>query len=395
MRSALLAETLLLRGHLVTWWASTFDHFTKKPLFATDADFELRAGYLVRALKGCRYRRNVSLARYVDHGLIARKFGRLARKEPPPDVVVASMPDYRLAFEAARYAREVRIPLVVDVRDQWPDAYLEVVPAALRSAARWALARDFEKVRWLLSSADSLVAMAQELLEWALERAQRPQGPNDKVFHLGAAPPSAEGVGSLPARGWPHLAGQFVVTYVGTFGRYNNPLVMIDAARLLEQRLKAKRPIAFVLAGDGVCHSQVAERAAGLQHVTLPGWVGAHDLAQLLGASTVAVLPWSSTAPAFPNKAFHYLHAGLPIAASASGELRHLLLEYNAGFYFEPNRGAELAEILERWLEDGGLVAAMSANARRLARERFDGSRIYAEFATHVENVAAGRMAVA
>ena len=389
MRSAMLAETLLSRGHLVTWWASTFDHFSKTAIFGTDADFDVRPGYRVRALRGCRYQRNVSLARYVDHGLIARKFRRLARMEAPPDVIVASTPDYRLAFEAAQYARERGIPLVVDVRDQWPDAYLDVVPTALRSVARVVLARDFRKLAWLLSSADSVVAMVEELLEWALERAQRAKGPKDKVYHLGASAQSADPVGVLPRRSWSHLAGRFVVTYVGTFGHHNNPLVMIDAARLLQDRLKADDRIAFVLAGDGELHSKVAELAASLRTVTLPGWVGAEELPELLRASTVAVLPWGRTAPAFPNKAFHYLHAGLPIVASASGELRRLLREYNAGFWFEPNNGAQLADILARWCEDGGLVAAMSANARRLALERLDAARIYTEFATHVENIAA------
>jgi glycosyltransferase involved in cell wall biosynthesis len=389
MRAAVLAETLLSRGHNVTWWTSTFDHFTKRQLFATDTDVDIRAGFRVRALKGCRYRRNVSLARYIDHGLVARKFRKLARREPPPDVIVASMPDYRLAFEAARYAREARIPLVVDVRDQWPDSYLDVVPAPLRPVARFALAQDFAKVRSLLRCADSVVAMVEELLEWAVRRAQRPRGPEDKVFYLGAAPPSTGCAGSIGPDSWCHVAGKFVVTYLGTFGHYNNPLVLIDAARLLQERSKAKDRIAFVIAGDGVLRSKAMEAALGVRDVTFPGWIGSQDYPQLLRASTVAVLPWSSTAAAFPNKAFHYLQAGLPIAASVTGELRQLLVEYEAGFCFEPGSGAQLAELLARWLEDRRLVETMSANAKRLAEERLDGPRIYAEFAAHVEHIAA------
>lgn len=392
MRTAVLAETLLSRGHSVTWWASTFDHFTKKQLFTTDVDLHMGARYRVRALKGCRYRRNVSFARYLDHGLVARKFRKLARKEPPPDVIVASIPDYRLAFEAARYARETRIPLVIDVRDQWPDSYLDVVPTPLRPAARFALTRDFEKLRWVLSSADSVVAMVQELLEWALQHAQRSKGPNDKIFYLGAAQQPSDGVGSLGRGSWSDLAGKFVVTYVGTFGCYNNPLVLIEAARLLQERSTATNRMAFVLGGDGVMRSKAAKAAIGLHDVTFPGWVGPDDLSQLLRASTVAVLPWSSTAAAFPNKAFHYLQAGLPIAASVTGELRQLLFEYNAGFCFQPGSSAQLAELLARWREDGRLVETMSANAKRLAQERLDGSRIYAGFAAHVEEIAAGRL---
>jgi len=123
--------------------------------------------------------------------------------------------------------------------------------------------------------------------------------------------------------------------------------------------------------------------------MSFPGWVDVGDLSRLLKSSTVAVLPWTSQAAAFPNKAFHYLQAGLPIAGSMAGELRQLLLDYNAGSYFEPGCGAQLADVLTRWLENRSLVEAMSRNAKRLAAERLDAARIYADFAAHVESVAA------
>jgi len=177
MRVAMLAETLVSRGHTVTWWSSTFDHFTKTQLFPADADIDLGARYRLRVLRGLSYRRNVSLRRYIDHARIARKFRRRSRCEEPPNVIVASMPDYHLAFEAAQYAREAGVPFIVDVRDQWPDTYLDLIPERLRGAARLVLCRDFDKLRSLLHSADSVVAIVDQLLEWALEYAQREKRP--------------------------------------------------------------------------------------------------------------------------------------------------------------------------------------------------------------------------
>ena len=387
MRVGLLADALVSRGHTVTWWASTFDHFSKTQLFAEDVAIDIREGYQVRALKGCAYRRNISVQRYLDHGLIARKFRKLARRESPPDVIVASMPDYNLAFEAAQYAREAGVPFVVDVRDQWPDIYLDVVPRALRPAASFALRRDFSKLTSLLTSADSVVSMVDQLLEWALERARRAKGPDDKVFYLGAQRPAVDGAARAEER-WSDLAGKFVITYVGTFGHYNNPSVLIDAARLLHAQSALSEDVRFVLAGEGVLRSAAIESAAGVRGMTFPGWVAGDELDALLRASSVAILPWSSTAAAFPNKAFHYLHAGLPIAASVSGELQRLLTDHHAGSCFAPGRAAELADVLLRWIADRPLVRTMSQNARCLAADRLDASRIYPEFAAHVEHIA-------
>lgn len=386
MRVGLLAEALVSRGHTVTWWSSTFDHFAKRQLFADDTAIDICAGYRVRALRGCAYHRNVSLQRYVDHGLIARKFRRLARQDPRPDVIVASMPDYKLAFEAAQYAAEARVPFVVDVRDQWPDTYLDMVPAPLRRAATFALRRDFAKLDSLLRSADSIVAVVDQMLDWALQRARRAKAPQDKVFYLGAHRP-ADSLQTAGHGRWSHLAGKFVITYVGTFGHNNHPSVLIDAARMLQERSNTD-DVRFVLAGDGVLQSNAVKSASRVPGMSFPGWLGAEDLDQLLRISTVAVLPWNSPAPVFPNKAFHYLNAGLPIAASVSGELRQLLDDYGAGYCFEPGRAGELAELLQRWCADRCLVDTMSANAKRLASERLDTARIYEDFAMHVENAA-------
>jgi glycosyltransferase involved in cell wall biosynthesis len=387
LRVGLLADALVSRGHTVTWWASTFDHFSKTQLFADDAAIDICHGYRIRALRGCAYRKNISLQRYVDHGLIARKFRKLARLEEPPDVIVASMPDYKLAFEAAQYARESRVPFVVDVRDQWPDLYLDVLPAALRPAASLALRSDFSKLQSLLGSADSVVSMVDQLLDWALQRGKRQKGPDDRVFYLGAQAPDV--TSRATARGLrSELAGKFVITYIGTFGHHNNPSVLIDAARLLQARSAAAEDVRFVVAGDGVLRSSVVESAEGLRGVTFPGWLESDDLNALLQASSVAVLPWSSPLPAFPNKAFHYLHAGLPIAASVSGELQQLLIAHHAGDYFEPGSASDLAALLSRWISDRPLVDTMSRNAKRLAVDRLDASRIYPEFAAHVEHVA-------
>jgi glycosyltransferase involved in cell wall biosynthesis len=207
------------------------------------------------------------------------------------------------------------------------------------------------------------------------------------VFYLGAQAPDV--TSRATARGLrSELAGKFVITYIGTFGHHNNPSVLIDAARLLQARSAAAEDVRFVVAGDGVLRSSVVESAEGLRGVTFPGWLESDDLNALLQASSVAVLPWSSPLPAFPNKAFHYLHAGLPIAASVSGELQQLLIAHHAGDYFEPGSASDLAALLSRWISDRPLVDTMSRNAKRLAVDRLDASRIYPEFAAHVEHVA-------
>lgn len=387
MRSALLNETLVARGHKVCWWASAFDHFSKQWVATPDEEVRLGPDYTIVPIGGLGYRSNVWARRYLDHRLVARKFRRRASRAAKPDVMLAGMPDYHLAWEAVRLARAWSVPVIVDVRDQWPHVIVDRSPARLRGLVRAALAPEFRTQRAVLTGADALVSMSEEILEWAVAIAGRPRREHDRVFLLGNQAAPAE-VG-LPDGFVPD--GRFVVTYVGTFGAYNHPAALVEAAELLRRtRPDVAARVLFVLAGEGGGRADLVARAQGLPNVVFPGWVGTVQMHQWLRVSSVAVLPWHSELPAFPNKAFAYLEAGLPILSAAAGELEGLLAHYNAGATARP--------MTAEWLVDRicGMESApddhrqMRSQARRLWADRLDRDRIFPAFADYVEQIARG-----
>ena len=127
LRTAYLADKLIQRGHSVLWWASAFDHFGKRWLYDHDKEVTLDQSFTIKALKGIGYKKNVSLTRYIDHRIIARKFKRFIPSAQKPDIIVASLPSYDLAYYATAFAQENSIPSLADIRDQWPDIFVEVL----------------------------------------------------------------------------------------------------------------------------------------------------------------------------------------------------------------------------------------------------------------------------
>lgn len=63
MRTAILAEKLIEKGHTVLWWASSFDHLKKAWVFENDHEIDLKLGLKVKTLKGWGYTRYAGLAR--------------------------------------------------------------------------------------------------------------------------------------------------------------------------------------------------------------------------------------------------------------------------------------------------------------------------------------------
>lgn len=383
MRTGLIAKQLLLRGHTVNWVTSAFDHIQKNWRFAEDTVISPEPGLTILAFRGCGYRNNTSIFRYIDHIRVAAKFRRALPRLDRPDLILASMPCYFMADVALRYAKANGVPIHVDARDFWPDIFYAAVPRWLSPLVHVALARDEAMVRRLFGQADSLSAMSQGVLDWAIHKGRRCQKPLDQVFYLGYQPQAQ--LSQIP----PWLAaldGKLIAAYVGTFGvSYELPLIL-EAAR--EFRDRGRTDVHFVIAGTGGQERNLRQAALGLPNVTLPGWLGSSEIAALLSRSALGLMPYRDAVDWLPNKTFEYMAYGLPILSSIKGELANMIVSENlGGTYAAGDRGDFIAG-LERILNDAPQRTAMARAARAFFLERGDADRVYSAYAEHLISMA-------
>jgi len=385
MRTSKIADELVRRGHEVLWWASAFDHFSKSWVYDSDTLVDVCHNFCLYALKGCGYRRNVSLRRLADYRMIAKKFHVLAGSVKRPDLIIASLPAHDLAYEAVRFGRLQGVPVIVDIRDPWPDVFLDNVPAILKPVAGVVLARDFSMVREAMRGASALTAVTDNFLEWALRYAGRSREAKDRVFYLGGSQlKSDEETRSEQERieELYDLKNKFVILFIGTFANYHNPEILLECAGRLRGR-----EVAFVIAGSGEFFNRVKDQADTLPNVHLTGWVGDRTIRALLALSHVGVCPTTKEAALFPNKAFSYLSAGLPVISAFQGDLRRLLEKHNFGRYYPPNDCNSLVECVKELCENKALYDKMSENARRVFTDIFGADRIYAEYVDYIEDM--------
>src|SRR5208337_3241042 len=163
---------LASRGHAVVWWTSTFDHFRKKHLMLGDGVIDDPSGLMIRPLRGCGYQRNVSVARFVDHIQVARRFTELSAQEPKPDILVSALPTVEMCLAAEEYGVRFGVPTVVDLRDMWPDIIAEAGPKPVRSLARLMLSPLFRQSHRACASATALTGITDAFVDWGLQRGQ-------------------------------------------------------------------------------------------------------------------------------------------------------------------------------------------------------------------------------
>lgn len=389
-RTGMLANKLVDAGHDVTWWTTTFDHQTKSFLYRRDSRLSLRAGVELVLLHGrTPYWRNVSVRRLINHIQVARSFRCRAALAPRPDVIVCSFPTIDLSREAVRFGRARQVPVVIDVRDLWPDIFVFPFPPPFRSLVRTALIPYFCWTKEVFSNCDAIVAVSSFYLDWGLRNGKRTHTPSERVFPLGYPPPETR-LGNLDEQK-AYFTQQGInpakktVWFVGTFGRTYDLLPIIECAR----SMKDNRNVQFVITGDGEKRRLWQNAASGLDNVFFTGWVSGDKLEYLMRLATVGLMTYAPDAPqGLPNKIFEYMAAGLPILSSLRGETRKLLEYHRIGFTYDPQDPADALAKLRVMISDSTLSQEMGEKARRLFESEFSADRVYGQYAEYIREVA-------
>jgi glycosyltransferase involved in cell wall biosynthesis len=322
---------------------------------------------------------------------MARDFRVRASLEPTPDVVVSSLPTLELCEEAVRYARRRQCPVLLDIRDLWPDVFLDVLPRWLRPAGGVALTGMRRSLRSSCRQATGLIAISPPYLQWGLSHAGRTRRPADAVFPHGyeevdhsRGPDEAWAI-------WREFGldpdeRPFIACFFGAMGRQFDLATVIEAGRQLAER--PGRRIVLVLCGDGESRSRYLALAGRLPNIVLPGWVDREKIQSLMTIASVGLAPYLNT-PNFvgnlPNKPIEYFSRGLPVVTSLRGYLSDLLCQSDCGVLYED--ATTLTRQLSGLANDPDRRQRLASNARRLFEERFDAREVYAAYSRHLLSV--------
>ena len=295
------------------------------------------------------YHKTVSYSRFMSHIDAARSFRNWLKQTSPtsPDIILASFPVEELCFEAAKYAEQRNIPVIMDCRDFWPDIFSEVLPNFLKILAPIALFPLNTKVKRTLKKAHSICGHTASAMFWGLKKANIVKRPSDFHFPFtyddADIQHSIENVDNL---------GRLTFCFVGAISKRSNLEMFVDALSRLTSKERSK--IEFKIAGLGDHGVEIRKLALKKDvAVTFLGWLDKPDLQKLMNNSDFGLLPYNR--PDFhlslPNKLSEYLALGVPIFSFTEGEVKNFINANHAGIWCEaePDKiAATISNILER-----------------------------------------------
>lgn len=380
-----LVKLLADRGHDVSVVAGDFNeasqHSEVEESYLGDGGGRLT----VHRLKGPREHRRSLSRRLATYATFMAKADAFGRRLAPPDIIIGSIQPLFAGLAAMDIARKHSVPLLLEVRDLWPDA-LEVKGAV----TGWKLWPLYRAADLLYARADRIVSVTPGIRD---ELVRKLPGTPVDVFPNGflreLADVSSDARQQIRDRfGW---GDDFVAIYTGTHTEVTAIDVIVRAASELVDQPK----IRIDLFGSGQTKEPAIAQAKrlGLDNIHFHDPVAASEVPELLAAADVALMALFESPLIhiyFQNKLMTYMGMGKPIIAAMRGQQAELIIREQAGKVVPSGSDAEMAKNIRAAFENYAPFHEMGENARRFVNKHLLLDEILDSYANLIEQVAAG-----
>lgn len=301
------------------------------------------------------------------------------------DIIYVTSPPLPVAAAALAIRLAKRIPMVLEIRDLWPESAEQLGELNSGTARRWSRSLEsaaYRKARHIVAVTGGIHA---RLLERGIAGSKVtviPNGADTELFRPAPRDPKLR-----ESVGIPHDA--FVAIYAGLHGLAHGLETVLEAARLLGR----ESGIWFLMVGEGPEKSSLERLATelGLRNVRFHDAVPEEELAAWIRSADVGIdtrrdLPIS--AGTLPVKMFSYLACGRPVLLAGRGEARELVSAAQVGVCVDPENPTALADALVSMKSRPDERAAWSENGPPFVREHYSRTALAADLVKLLDRVA-------
>jgi glycosyltransferase involved in cell wall biosynthesis len=388
-RSYEMARRLVSAGHRVTLVTSNafFPPAYNFTRFVSDIVIE---GIELKVIRVAYSNRQSYLRRIFAFFQFALLAAIVAIKIRGVDLVFATSTPLTIMLPGIAVKWRHRVPMVFEVRDQWP-----AVPIALGilknplavSAARWMEQTAYKHSKHIIAlspaTRDGIAAVGITPDSITVI----PNCSDTDLFRI----PAAQGDEFLCE--FPHLKDKKIVAYAGTLGFANGVDYIV---RLAASIIHLDPNICFVIAGDGAKRDQLRILAYELGVYGRNFWILSPlpktQVPRFLAAATAVCSTFVAEAAPWPNSAnkfFDGMAAGKPVIINYLGWQKNVLDCSGAGLALPLYDFDRAAKILQAFLGDEIAVAKASAASALLAETQYNRTFLANKLRSVLEHTAA------
>jgi glycosyltransferase involved in cell wall biosynthesis len=379
-RAFMISEALVSAGHEVTWWASLFNHNSKK--FRSKEDIVISPKFTIRPVQTSAYKNHISFKRIQSENEYARQVYLNLQNYNSPDIIIMSDPALFRSRSILKLVKETNALLILDILDLWPELFNIIFPKYFAKVGNILFAPLYLRRKSLFRKADAIFAVSESYLDLAKKIAPNLTNEYMSTVYFGINLEKFRSVEKKSASAQKHLQnitrnnGELLAIYASSLGSNYDLKTLLESMTIIEKR---KLNLKVLIAGTGPLEDYIINfiKEKGLKQLI---YIGNPDLLEMISIFSHCDMGLSmyvkGSTVTMPIKAYNYFAAGLPIVNSLEGELSDFLVKYDAGLNFEPENVQSLVEVLQLICSNPIKLKTMAKNSYNLA-SLFDEKKQY------------------
>lgn len=385
-RTLYLFDLMKKKGYDVSLLTGDFNHYNKqkRDIFEFYEKYPNYRDILFIPKKS--YKKNISLMRFISDYQFSNAVKKWAKNNIGKyDVVYLNMPDMETVNKIFPICQELKIPLVIDIRDLHPEAMriflknefiYKLVTFPMKLSADRAYSR-----------ADELIAVSKEYLERGIS--VNKYSKNSKVVYIGAALEEFDKGVEKYSDEVIKPTNEFWLAYTGTLGSsYDLDTIIIAVNKLKRERGVNVR---LKILGQGPRERELKSLANSLKadNIDFLGFLKYEKMAAILSSCNATVNCIKSNASqSIINKVADYFSCGIPMLNSCKNEEMQMLIDhYQTGYNYEPENERDFIEKFLKLFNNPDYCDLCGRNARSIAEEKFNRANSYKDIINVIDNV--------
>jgi len=385
----LLANELIKDGHQVTIISSTFFHQRKSFRSKKSKIIKVKENLEIILIHSTGYKKNISLRRIYDHINLAFNLYKFLKKNKSfrPDSIFVGYPPIETSYIIINWAKKNNIPVMLDVKDNWPENFIEPFPEHLKKIVKFFLFPYYFLAKYIFINSNNISSITESFIIWIKKFSL------SNNFHIKntsktkylVAPLVREKILINKKQNYESLVfwnkkginikEKKHFCFVGSLSNSFDFEFIYKIASLL---ISSSPDYIFVICGTGDKYQYLNLKFRDLKNVTLVGEVDKYNASILIKNSIATLAPYhnnSNFQNSIPNKVIESLENGIPFITNTKGELKNLIVLYNNGIFLEDNYKDFYK--LKRILKDKEYLKEIQMNAKKSYDNLFDFKKTY------------------
>jgi glycosyltransferase involved in cell wall biosynthesis len=382
-----LAKHLVKKGHLVTIFASSFNHFSKREMVFRHNNGER---YQINLIEGIRFiwihtpsYKNFfgRIKNIVSYTLKSYKFAIELCKNEKPDIVIGSTVHPLAAVIGYLISKKTSSEYYFEERDLWPQTFIDFGKLSLNNPLTIAL---FKLEKFLYNKADRIIVLFDKAKQYVTSKGIDFK----KVIYL------PNGVDFSNYTTLKHdneidqmfkgLESKFVVVYTGSHGLANNLYPIIELFSLLQNN----SDFHLLMVGEGTRKKDLIKKVKDeeISNVTFRKPISKSKIPYLLSKSQMSIISILDS-PLYKwgfsmNKMFDYMAAGLPVIVISNPKLVRSFKNVD-GIHVDDNI-EKLVKVINYYYENPRTKKVVSKTLKDYVKKNYSWETLSEELETYM-----------